>query len=92
MLNRRKPGQSNLTTKRNEADIVKILSGIENGLTLGTPIGFMIQNQDVIKKDYADFKAVPRPGHADFTYLQKYGIKAESGGGFLFFYFFNLKR
>jgi chorismate synthase len=83
MLNRRKPGQSNLTSKRNESDTVKILSGLENGVTLGTPIGFIIPNQDVIKKDYSQFNTVPRPGHADLTYLMKYGIKAESGGGFI---------
>lgn len=59
--------------------------GLENGKTLGTPIGFVIQNQDVIKKDYSEFSFVPRPGHADFTYLMKYGIKAESGGGFFLF-------
>ena len=81
MLNRRKPGQSTLTTKRNESDTVQILSGMENGVTLGSPIGFMIPNQDVIKGDYSQFKEVPRPGHADFTYLMKYGVKAESGGG-----------
>ena len=98
MLTRRKPGQSLLTTKRNEADTIKILSGssdfihnkekifllgLENELTLGTPIGFIIQNQDVLKQDYSDFNAIPRPGHADLTYLMKYGVKAESGGGLI---------
>ena len=57
------------------------LVGTENGLTLGTPIGLLIPNQDVKKADYDPFKDIPRPGHADYTYLMKYGVKAESGGG-----------
>ena len=81
MLTRRKPGQSTLTTKRSESDTIQILSGLENGVTLGTPISFLIPNQDVVKGDYSQFNAVPRPGHADLSYLMKYGIKAESGGG-----------
>jgi chorismate synthase len=60
---------------------VFLFKGTENGVTLGTPIGLFIANGDVKKGDYDPFKAIPRPGHADYTYLIKYGIKAESGGG-----------
>ncbi|CAE8606557.1 unnamed protein product [Polarella glacialis] len=80
-LTRRRPGQSALTTPRNEADTVTILSGTENGLTLGTPIAMMVKNQDQRKFDYANTKEAPRPGHADYTYQVKYGLKATSGGG-----------
>lgn len=83
-LNRRRPGQSEISTPRNEKDKVTILSGVENGLTLGTPISALVNNKDFIPSDY-DFLDkkyyVPRPSHADFTYLQKYGIHASSGGG-----------
>ncbi|MCC7300291.1 MAG: chorismate synthase [Verrucomicrobia bacterium] len=80
-LNRRRPGQSALTTPRDEADQVIILSGTENGVTLGTPIGLMVNNRDQRPGDYGDMAAVPRPSHADYTYLMKYGVKASSGGG-----------
>lgn len=80
-LNRRRPGQSELTTKRDEKDAVTILSGVENGKTLGTPIGLLVHNRDQRPGDYKEMKQIPRPSHADFTYRQKYGIHASSGGG-----------
>ncbi|MDH4007679.1 MAG: chorismate synthase [Desulfuromonadales bacterium] len=80
-LDRRRPGQSDLTTPREEADQVTILSGIENGLTLGTPIGLLVHNKDQRPGDYGEMALVPRPSHADFTYQAKYGIRASSGGG-----------
>ncbi len=80
-LNRRRPGQSALTTPRDEADQVTILSGTENGITLGTPIAISVNNRDQRPGDYGDMSAVPRPSHADYTYLMKYGVKASSGGG-----------
>jgi chorismate synthase len=80
-LDRRRPGQSRLSTDRQEADQVTILSGVENGLTLGTPIGLFVANKDHIPKDYKDMQFIPRPSHADFTYQLKYGIRASSGGG-----------
>lgn len=80
-LNRRRPGQSDLTTPRKEADRVTILSGVENGLTLGTPIGLVVHNQDQKPTDYQAMLEIPRPSHADFTYQMKYGIRSSSGGG-----------
>jgi len=80
-LDRRRPGQSALTTARNESDRVKILSGTENGFTLGSPISLFVPNQDQRPTDYADMSMVPRPSHADYTYLAKYNIKSSSGGG-----------
>lgn len=82
-LNRRRPGQSSLTTPRDEKDSVQILSGTEMGVTLGTPIAMMVRNNDQRPHDYTDEKldAIPRPSHADFTYLEKYNVKASSGGG-----------
>lgn len=80
-LTRRRPGQSSLTTQRDEKDRIEILSGTENGVTLGTPIGMMVRNQDQRKFDYANTSVAPRPGHADYTYQVKYGIRASSGGG-----------
>lgn len=80
-LTRRRPGQSVLTTPRNETDCVSILSGTEHGRTLGTPIGLFVPNRDVRPKDYSEMSRVPRPGHADYTYQIKYGIRATSGGG-----------
>ena len=80
-LDRRRPGQSKLTTDRDEADRVIILSGVENGLTLGTPVAMMVHNKDQRPKDYGDMTFVPRPSHADYTYQMKYGIRASSGGG-----------
>ncbi len=80
-LDRRRPGGNKLGTERNEADQVKILSGIENGLTLGTPIGMLVNNKDQRPNDYGSMSQIPRPSHADYTYQQKYGIHASSGGG-----------
>jgi chorismate synthase len=80
-LDRRRPGGNTLGTERNEADQVQVLSGIENGLTLGTPIGLMVNNKDQRPGDYGSMSQVPRPSHADYTYQMKYGIHASSGGG-----------
>jgi chorismate synthase len=80
-LDKRKPGQSRFTTQRQEADIVKILSGTFEGQTTGTPISLLIENTDAKSKDYSDIKDKFRPGHADFTYQQKYGIRDYRGGG-----------
>ncbi|MFV1997394.1 MAG: chorismate synthase [Acidiferrobacterales bacterium] len=80
-LDRRKPGTSRHTTQRREADEVEILSGIFEGETTGTPIGLLIRNTDQRSKDYNDIKDRFRPGHADYTYLQKYGIRDYRGGG-----------
>ncbi len=80
-LDRRRPGASSLTTPRKESDLVSILSGVERGLTLGTPIGLTISNADTQPGDYAEMETVPRPSHADFTYAEKYGLRARSGGG-----------
>jgi chorismate synthase len=80
-LDRRRPGQSRLTTDRNESDRVSIVSGVENGLTLGTPVALFVPNRDQRPGDYAAMRAVPRPSHADYTYQAKYGIRALSGGG-----------
>ncbi len=80
-LTRRRPGQSRLTTPRAESDLVTILSGTERGRTLGTPIGLFVPNKNVRPGDYKEMSTVPRPGHADYTYQAKYGIRAASGGG-----------
>jgi len=80
-MQRRRPGQSAVTTSRNEKDEVVILSGITNGKTNGFPIGFIIPNEDARPKDYGDLKQIFRPSHADFTYREKYGIDPLSGGG-----------
>lgn len=97
-MTRRRPGQSALTTPRDEKDLVEIQSGTEFGITLGTPIGLRVMNQDQRPKDYGKDGATfngqeagakpqrpmddfPRPSHADWTYLEKYGVKASSGGG-----------
>lgn len=80
-LDRRRPAQSKLTTSRNEADRVVILSGVDNSLTLGTPIALMAKNTDQRPADYRQMRSVPRPSHADYTYQMKYGIQALSGGG-----------
>ena len=80
-LTRRRPGQSALTTPRNEKDQVQIQSGTERGITLGTPISLFVKNEDQRPVDYESVDLAPRPSHADFTYLQKYGLKASSGGG-----------
>lgn len=80
-LNRRRPGQSPLTTQRKEADTVELLSGVFEGRTLGTPIGFVIRNQDAKSQDYNHLKNVYRPGHADLTWDLKYGHRDYRGGG-----------
>jgi len=80
-LDRRKPGQSRHTTQRREADEVKILSGVFEGKTTGTPIGLLIENTDQRSKDYGDIATKFRPGHADYTYQQKYGFRDYRGGG-----------
>lgn len=80
-LTRRRPGQSKLSTPRNEKDRVHIQSGTENGLTLGSPIGMLVANEDHRPHDYSETDLYPRPSHADYTYIQKYGAKSNSGGG-----------
>ncbi len=80
-LDRRRPGQSQLTTKREEADHVTILSGVENNKTLGVPIGLYVANKDQRPDDYKTMQSIPRPSHADYTYQTKYGIRSASGGG-----------
>lgn len=80
-LDRRRPGQSRLTTQRSEADTVEILSGIADGITLGTPIAMMVRNTDARSDAYDHLREVYRPSHADFTYDAKYGIRAWQGGG-----------
>lgn len=82
-LNRRRPGQSHITTPRNENDNIIVLSGIENNITLGTPLTIIVNNLDTRPEDYkfSNETYIPRPSHADFPYLFKYGIHASSGGG-----------
>jgi len=80
-LERRRPGKSRHTTQRKEPDQVQILSGVFEGQTTGTPIGLLIENKDQRSKDYSDIKDKFRPGHADYTYQQKYGIRDYRGGG-----------
>jgi chorismate synthase len=80
-LDRRRPGQSNITTSRQEPDKVAFLSGIFEGKTTGTPIGFIVRNENQHSQDYENLKDVYRPAHADFTYQQKYGIRDYRGGG-----------
>ncbi len=80
-LNRRRPGQSKITTPRKEADEVEFLSGIYDGKTTGTPIGFIIRNNNQHSSDYDNLKDIYRPSHADYTYSQKYGIRDHRGGG-----------
>lgn len=80
-LDRRRPGQSNLTTPRNEPDRVRLLAGLSHGITLGTPIALLIENTDQRPNDYQTLQDAPRPSHADFTWQEKFGIRAPSGGG-----------
>jgi chorismate synthase len=80
-LDRRKPGTSRHVTQRRESDAIEILSGVLEGKTTGTPIGFLIRNEDQRGKDYAAIAETFRPGHADYTYWQKYGIRDARGGG-----------
>lgn len=80
-LDKRRPGQSEYTTPRNEADKIRILSGVFEGMTTGTPIGLLIENTDTRSRDYGNIKDTFRPGHADYTYFKKYGIRDYRGGG-----------
>ena len=80
-LDRRKPGQSKYTTQRKEGDRVRILSGVFEGFTTGTPIGLLVENEDQKSKDYGAIKDIFRPAHADYTYQNKYGIRDYRGGG-----------
>lgn len=80
-LDRRRPGQSKITTQRKEPDAVEILSGLFQGKTTGTPISMVVRNTDAISKSYEDIKDTYRPGHADYTYDQKYGFRDYRGGG-----------
>jgi chorismate synthase len=80
-LDRRRPGQSKITTQRQEADKAEILSGVFEGMTTGAPLAILIRNEDQRSKDYDNIKNVFRPGHADFSYIAKYGIRDYRGGG-----------
>src|SRR5438046_1090899 len=80
-LDRRRPGQSKITTQRKEEDRCEILSGVFSGTTLGTPIAIVVRNKDARPEDYARMKTTFRPSHADFTYEAKYGIRNWQGGG-----------
>jgi len=80
-LDRRRPGQSRIVTQRKESDRVRILSGVQDGLSLGTPIAMLVLNEDAREGDYDEMKTKYRPSHADFAYDQKYGIRAITGGG-----------
>ena len=78
-LDRRKPGQSRFTTKRSESDTVEILSGVFEGRTTGTPISMLVRNQDQHSKDYSEIASYYRPGHADYTFDEKYGSPSPAG-------------
>jgi len=80
-LNRRRPGQSDITTSRNEADQVELLSGVFEGVSTGCPIGFIVRNSNQHSADYDNMRDVYRPSHADYTYAYKYGIRDHRGGG-----------
>lgn len=80
-LGRRKPGQNRFSTQRKEPDAPEVLSGVFEGVTTGTPIGILVRNTDQKSRDYSEVKDIFRPGHADFTYQQKYGIRDYRGGG-----------
>lgn len=80
-LDRRRPGQSRITTQRKEEDRVEILSGVHEGRTLGTPIAMLVRNEDQRSRDYDEMREKYRPSHADFGYDQKYGLRAPTGGG-----------
>ena len=80
-MDKRRPGQSKYTSQRKESDTVKILSGVFEGVTTGASIGLQVENEDTRSKDYDDIKDKYRPGHADYTYDQKYGIRDFRGGG-----------
>jgi chorismate synthase len=80
-LDRRKPGTSRYVTQRKESDTVEILSGVFEGRTTGTPIAMLIRNTDQRSQDYGNIAETFRPGHADYTYWQKYGVRDHRGGG-----------
>ena len=80
-LDRRRPGTSRHVTQRQEPDQVEILSGVFEGYTTGTPIGLLIRNTDARSKDYSNIAQTFRPGHADYTYFKKYGVRDPRGGG-----------
>jgi len=80
-LDRRRPGQSRITTRRDEADAVAILSGVHEGVTLGSPIALLVRNADARSADYQEIRQAFRPSHADYTYQAKYGVRATAGGG-----------
>lgn len=80
-LNRRKPGQSKITTDRKEGDVVELLSGVFEGVSTGCPIGFLVRNTNQHSNDYENLRNVFRPSHADYTYTQKYGVRDHRGGG-----------
>lgn len=80
-LNRRRPGQSRITTDRNESDTVELLSGVFEGKSTGTPIGFIVRNSNQHSQDYENMRCLFRPSHADFTYYNKYGVRDHRGGG-----------
>lgn len=80
-LNRRKPGVSKLTSPRKESDRIQVISGLQNNLTLGSPLTFLVANEDARPEDYQNIKNSYRPSHSDWTWEQKFGIKVESGGG-----------
>ena len=81
LLDRRKPGQSRFTTQRKEGDEVEILSGVFEGKTTGTPISMIVRNTDQRSKDYSNIASCFRPGHADYTFEEKYGFRDYRGGG-----------
>src|SRR5690606_23922089 len=80
-LDKRRPGQSKYTTQRKEPDAVRIVSGVHEGMTTGAPIGLLVDNVDQRSRDYGEIQHQYRPGHADFTYDAKYGIRDHRGGG-----------
>ena len=80
-LNRRRPGQSSITTSRQEADQIELLSGVFEGKSTGCPIGFIVRNTNQHSQDYENMRCLFRPSHADYTYFQKYGIRDHRGGG-----------
>jgi chorismate synthase len=80
-LDRRRPGQSRITTQRREEDVVEVLSGVFEGVTTGTPIAMLVRNADARSKDYSELRELYRPSHADFTYAARYGVRDYRGGG-----------
>ena len=80
-MDRRRPGQSRITTQRKEGDEIEILSGLFEGVSMGTPIAIMVRNEDARSKDYSEMSKLYRPSHADYTYQAKYGMRDWRGGG-----------